>query len=33
MQDIEMDVAAFTQLYFGQFSVQELAAENQAEDT
>ncbi len=28
MQDIEMDVAAFTQLYFGQFSVQELAAEN-----
>lgn len=28
MQDIEMDVAAFTQLYFGKFSVQELAAEN-----
>ncbi len=28
MQEIEMDVAAFTQLYFGQFSVQELAAEN-----
>lgn len=28
MQDVEMDIAAFTQLYFGQFSVQELAVEN-----
>lgn len=28
MQDIEMDIAAFTQMYFGQFSVWELAAEN-----
>ena len=27
LPDIEMDIGAFTQLYFGQFSLSELAAE------